>query len=105
MGRMAMDQDHEIFADIEWNQAHSGLVSPRSEDEGRPTGKRKDSQTPLQAGRNADEMDLVRVGTATLECTVTQPIKENDGTKDAYVSYLVTTHVRRPPSCYVMRQC
>lgn len=28
-----------------------------------------------------------------LECSVDTPMKENDGTKDAYVSYLVTTHV------------
>ncbi len=49
--------------------------------------------TSIQAGRNADDLDLAGVGNATLECTVTQPIKENDGTKDAYVSYLVTTHV------------
>ncbi|KAL1953795.1 hypothetical protein VTO42DRAFT_2256 [Malbranchea cinnamomea] len=27
-----------------------------------------------------------------LECTVGKPLKENDGTKDAYISYLVTTH-------------
>jgi hypothetical protein len=26
-----------------------------------------------------------------LECAVTNPRKENDGSKDAYVSYLVTT--------------
>jgi hypothetical protein len=52
----------------------------------------------MQAGRNADDLDLAGVGTATLECTVTQPMKENDGTKDAYVSYLVTTHVCLPPT-------
>lgn len=28
-----------------------------------------------------------------LECTVDTPLKENDGTKDAYISYLITTHV------------
>ena len=28
-----------------------------------------------------------------LECTVGSPIKEGDGTKDAFISYLVTTHV------------
>lgn len=32
-------------------------------------------------------------GAEKLECTVGQPIKENDGTKDAFVSYLITTHV------------
>lgn len=28
-----------------------------------------------------------------LDCIVSEPHKENDGTKDAYVSYLITTHV------------
>jgi sorting nexin-4 len=47
-----------------------------------------------------DPLDLAGVGEGVLECTVTAPIKENDGTKDVFVSYLVTTHVcaalRRP---------
>lgn len=30
-----------------------------------------------------------------MECTVGSPLKENNGTKDAYISYLVTTHVCR----------
>ena len=29
-----------------------------------------------------------------LECTVSSPQKENEGTKDVYISYLVTTKVR-----------
>ncbi|EHL02134.1 putative Sorting nexin-4 [Glarea lozoyensis 74030] len=41
-------------------------------------------------------MDLAGVGEGTLECTVTQPLKENDGSKDAYVSYLVTTTTNFP---------
>lgn len=40
-----------------------------------------------------DPLDYAGVGNSTLECTVTVPLKENDGGKDAYVSYLVTTHV------------
>jgi sorting nexin-4 len=40
-----------------------------------------------------DPLDLAGVGDGILECTVTAPIKENDGTKDVFVSYLVTTHV------------
>jgi hypothetical protein len=46
-----------------------------------------------QAGEHADGVDLVGVGDGILECTVEKPLKENDGTKDAYVSYLVTTNV------------
>lgn len=46
-----------------------------------------------QAGEHADGVDLAGVGDGLLECNVEQPLKENDGTKDAYVSYLVTTNV------------
>ncbi len=47
-----------------------------------------------QAGEQADNVDLAGIGRdGTLEVTVDSPLKENDGTKDAYVSYLVTTHV------------
>lgn len=47
-----------------------------------------------QAGNNADEVDLAGIGLdGTLDCVVDSPIKENDGTKDAYVSYKITTHV------------
>jgi sorting nexin-4 len=41
-----------------------------------------------------DPLDLAGVGGGILECTVSSPIKENEGTKDVFVSYLVTTHVR-----------
>lgn len=46
-----------------------------------------------QAGHLADRVDLGGIGDGRLECTVEAPLKENDGTKDAYVSYMVTTHV------------
>jgi sorting nexin-4 len=57
-------------------------------DEGNPV-----KISPATAGPRADAMDLAGLDGGTLECTVGQPIKENDGTKDAYVSYLVTTKV------------
>ena len=59
------------------------------------SGKRKASSTNSvpQAGAMADDVDLAGVGGGRLDCTVDTPLKENDGTKDAYVSYLVTTQV------------
>ncbi|KIW83518.1 hypothetical protein Z517_02763 [Fonsecaea pedrosoi CBS 271.37] len=46
-----------------------------------------------QAGEHADNVDLAGIGRdGILEVTVDSPLKENDGTKDAYVSYQVTTH-------------
>jgi len=46
-----------------------------------------------QAGPNADDLDLAGVKYAQLECHVSDPQKESDGTKGAFVSYLVTTDV------------
>lgn len=46
-----------------------------------------------QAGPLADAVDLAGIGDGVLECRVDSPLKENDGTKDAYISYLVTTNV------------
>jgi sorting nexin-4 len=95
-----MDQGN--FTNLSWDQdgrEHgSSVVSPRggSEEGAEQDTNGRSGGTPLQAGRNADNLDLAGVGTATLECTVTHPMKEGDGTKDAYVSYLVTTHVCLP---------
>jgi len=92
-----MDDD---FADVSWQNKPSSrggalpIGSPRDEVEdglGNINGQRHGSVG--QLGRNPDAMDLAGVGEGILECTVTSPLKENDGTKDVYVSYLVTTHV------------
>lgn len=58
-------------------------------------GKRRMSSTheESQAGPSADAVDVGGIGDGVLECQVDSPLKENDGTKDAYISYLVTTHV------------
>jgi len=103
MGGMA----DENFAEVEWNQNHAqDIPSAPPGDDIHPggLGKRKNSSIAamkstqgssdkLQAGRNADAIDLAGVGHSTMECTVTHPLKENDGSKDAYVSYEVITRV------------
>jgi len=69
---------------------------PRGSVSGRRTSTASSSDPP-QAGENADAIDLAGIGPdGTLDCTVDSPMKENDGTKDAYVSYKVTTQVRTP---------
>jgi len=96
MGGAAANDTMEHYTDVSWDQTHgdtSTVSGPGSESEGGLDG-RKGSNTTTQPGRTADMMDLAGVGDAKMECSVTSPIKENDGTKDAYVSYLVTTHVR-----------
>lgn len=55
-----------------------------------------DTVTSPQAGPNADGMDLAGIGRGRLDTSVTDPQTEGEGTKDAYVSYLVTTDVCLP---------
>ena len=81
-----VEQDN--FSNISWHSEQApGLTSSQSPSE--------EVSTP-EFGRHspAGDEDLVpgRSG-EILECTVSEPHKENDGTKDAYVSYLINTNV------------
>lgn len=99
-----MDDHGEGFDSVQWpreseapepqNHDHSTFFPSRSLPV-RPNSRRSESMSSEpQAGDNADAVDLAGIGVdGVLECTVDTPLKENDGTKDAYVSYLVTTHV------------
>ncbi|KIW92021.1 uncharacterized protein Z519_07003 [Cladophialophora bantiana CBS 173.52] len=91
--------DHGEFDSVSWQREDTpegesstpfhGSLPDRS-----AKGPRSDSMSSEpQAGEHADNVDLAGIGRdGTLEVTVDTPLKENDGTKDAYVSYLVTTH-------------
>ncbi|KAL1996640.1 hypothetical protein VTN49DRAFT_7505 [Thermomyces lanuginosus] len=97
---------HDDFDSVSWrNDPASDASRPTtshtddaddSDHAGRDVnGKRRMSSAAYQepqAGRLADAVDLAGIGDGVLECSVSSPLKENDGTKDAYISYLVTTH-------------
>ncbi|KAI9894681.1 MAG: intercellular trafficking and secretion [Vezdaea aestivalis] len=95
--------DQGDFASISWrNEGESDQSRPNTassagesqstpHESSRPRQRRSDSQM-AQAGPQADDVDLAGVGDGVLLCTVNGPQKENDGTKDAFVSYLITTH-------------
>ena len=96
--------DHGDFDNVSWrNDPESEESRPNTADASEPSGitspsrangkRRASSNAETQAGPLADAVDLGGIGDGLLECTVDTPLKENDGTKDAYVSYLVTTHV------------
>lgn len=96
-----MDND---FDSVSWqnDEAGSDVSRPNTgyaSEPGEPvygansSGKRRASHSSKQAGTQADAVDLAGVGGARLDLKVDTPLKESDGTKDAYVSYLVTTHV------------
>ena len=99
---------HDDFDSVSWKHdadsdasrpATSGTDGAQSYGYDRDVnGKRRMSSATdePQAGPLADAVDLAGIGDGVLECRVDSPLKENDGTKDAYISYLVTTHVRTP---------
>ena len=92
------------FSNVSWRnnpasqEAEPFSTSPREGGDGTglgsTNGKRHESVG--QLGRNPDPLDAAGVEGGVLECTVSSPNKENDGSKDAYVSYLVTTNVGLP---------
>lgn len=94
--------DHSDFDSVSWrNDAGSDASRPTtSHTDTEPTessqvanGKRRmssaDDEQPAEETVDSHGLD------GMLECTVDTPLKENDGTKDAFISYLVTTHVSR----------
>ena len=101
--------DHADFDSVSWrNEAENNTSRPipteHSHEATLPArisnGKRRLSSQHQhhepQAGKLAQPVDLGGIGDGILECTVGSPLKENDGTKDAYVSYLITTTVSLP---------
>lgn len=85
------DDDDDLVDDFAHHHHYASppLIASPGLNGGRPAS----SGEPLQAGPNADALDLAGVGRGVLETTVTDPQTESEGTKDAYVSYLVTTEV------------
>ncbi|KPM43014.1 Sorting nexin-4 [Neonectria ditissima] len=82
-----MDQDD--FSNVSWTE-HVHEQTSRT------------APAPDEVGHNLDgpgtslEHDAPNLGPETLECVVGTPIKENDGTKDAFVSYMITTNSTFP---------
>lgn len=100
-----MDEDTG-FDSVQWDRTEHAPASPqplpfppetslphRSSSRRRRSGTGSGDEP--QAGDDADHLDLAGIGRdGTLNCMVDAPQKENDGTKDAYVSYRITTQVR-----------
>jgi sorting nexin-4 len=93
--------DNDDFANVSWqNDGHGNQIQGAEEDFTDSSDHAGVNQNNAQKGRggshlgpNVDQLDLAGVGSGVLHCDVSTPLKENDGTKDAFVSYLVTTNV------------
>lgn len=97
-------EEESGFDSVQWDRADQTASSPTGPEfeesslPHRPAGNRRtstaSSEREPQAGENADAIDLAGIGEeGTLDCVVGSPRKENDGTKDAYVSYEILTQV------------
>ncbi|KAK4129664.1 hypothetical protein N657DRAFT_90122 [Parathielavia appendiculata] len=90
-----LDQDN--FSNISWhseqNQDSPGPSTSASRD---PAHSPNYSNDRPDGHRTGNERDHGHPGGEILDCTVSEPHKENDGTKDAYVSYLITTNTTFP---------
>ncbi|KAK4241830.1 hypothetical protein C8A03DRAFT_40797 [Achaetomium macrosporum] len=91
-----LDQDN--FSNISWhseqNQDAAGPSTSSSHD---PNRNAEYSKSRSGADRAGDERgEHGHTDGEILECVVSEPHKENDGTKDAYVSYLITTNTTFP---------
>lgn len=80
------DNDNDDFSNVTW--------SDHVHDQAARAAAVAAADSPARAIDEAGNSSSQGIGREKLECTVGSPIKENDGTKDAFVSYLVTTHVR-----------
>lgn len=96
--------DPDDFDEIQWRNGTGSDGGSRPSNAGQngeqqSTPKQHSSQkgsadtTVSQIGRGGDALDLAGVEDGVLQCQVDCPQKENDGTKDVFVSYQVTTHV------------
>lgn len=79
------DNDNDDFSNVTW--------SDHVHDQAARSAAAAATESPARAIDEAGNSSSQGIGREKLECTVGSPIKENDGTKDAFVSYLVTTHV------------
>ncbi|CAH0048207.1 unnamed protein product [Clonostachys solani] len=80
---MAVMSDQDHFSNVTWSDHVQEQTARTATDE-------QDGLAEAQ-GTTADQ-DAQKLVGERLECTVTSPIKENDGSKDAFVSYLITTN-------------
>lgn len=85
--------EQDTFSNVSW-QSDRGDQSPGY---GAGTGggiEAASDRMLAEGGSRGDDLAGHLSGSEKLDCVVSSPIKENDGTKDAFVSYLITTQVR-----------
>lgn len=98
---MAVMDQQDQFSNLSFHSDQN--VPSGSSTSGRSDGEDPDSPgNPQHEHANTDDANLQQldaaIGGEILECVVSEPHTENTGTKDAYVSYMITTNVCAPGS-------
>ncbi|KAI1202768.1 hypothetical protein F5X97DRAFT_285642 [Nemania serpens] len=89
-----IDQDN--FSNISWqSETNNGAEAGQSTASMPDIGAEPPSSEDQRHGQDLEQQDPGLSGDI-LECTVSEPHKESDGTKDAFVSYLITTNSTFP---------
>lgn len=91
-----MDDPENDFDSVQWHHREEEQSESQAATSKDDAGKRPQSKTShLPPDHNADAVDTAGIGPeGYLECVVGTPQKEHEGTKDAYISYLISTNVR-----------
>lgn len=85
--------DQDSFSNISWQiEASDGMESAGSNASMPNIEAEPPSTEDQHHGQDLERQDPGLSGDI-LECAVSEPHKESDGTKDAFVSYLITTNV------------
>ncbi|KAF3003383.1 intercellular trafficking and secretion [Neopestalotiopsis sp. 37M] len=94
---MAVIDQHDNFSNVSWHSDRHDTADMTASSSSNPVF---DDSEPIGAHHPEMEEDPERIDPGLsgdiLNCTVTEPRKESDGTKDAFVSYLVTTNSSFP---------
>ncbi|KAI0882157.1 uncharacterized protein GGS22DRAFT_170349 [Annulohypoxylon maeteangense] len=87
--------DEDTFSSIPWNSSNS--ASDAADSSSSTTAVNPEPPT-AEDQHHGEELQLQDPGLSgdILECIVSEPRKEQDGTKDAFVSYLITTNSTFP---------
>lgn len=85
--------DEDTFSNIPWNSGSSAAGAPGPSSSTPTIEAEPPSVEEQRHGADLERQDPGLSGDI-LECIVSEPRKEQDGSKDAFVSYLITTNVR-----------
>lgn len=89
-----MADDNDNFSNVSWSEPPEpdNMQPYTSDDDFKPTIN-PGAEVAAAAAAAAVGGGGHAMGEERLDCTVGSPVKENDGTKDAFISYQVTTQV------------